>query len=610
MVLFNHATKEVTAKLVYYGPGLCGKTTNLRWIHDNLSFKARGKLVSLATQTDRTLFFDFLPVELGSIRGMRIRMQIYTVPGQVFYEATRRMVLKGCDAVVFVVDSQAAMLDANAESLRSLRQNLLVNEIDPSIPQVIQYNKRDLPTALPVPALDVRLNPRNLPYFETVAFQGKGVEETFRGITKLLFQWLSHHYGEADSAASDATAGAGTPAARPVAAVPPPPPEAPPTTPTPVLISALPAPKEPELERPVFREPERPKALSDPSPKGADLHGDQWLYLLDGVQHGPVDVEDLIDLVLASMPEDTKVWRPGLEGWVRANELREIADEIPPPLPIPGAQRGTSAEEDMPDFNTVPAMLRTVLIADEDAAFRKYLGMPLAAQGFAIYEAADGSAAWQLAVQNRPWMILADISMPEVDGFEFCRRVRSHPLLARVPLLFISGSDKYKERYRALQIGADDFLSKNMPIRELLMRIQLLMTRYSDLSASGEQKPGATDVAGAFQGRIEVFGAPALLQMCAQGRLTGLLTALAEDAANTATVLGFREGDIVSATAGASTGTDAVYVFLGWEKGSFRFAPGDPGAGQPLAQSVEHLLLEGCRILDESRTDGDGSTLA
>ena len=117
MALFNHATKEVTAKLVYYGPGLCGKTTNLQWIHENLTFKSKGKLVSLATQNDRTLFFDFLPIELGTIRGMRTRMQIYTVPGQVFYEATRRMVLKGCDAVVFVADSQAAMLDANFESL-------------------------------------------------------------------------------------------------------------------------------------------------------------------------------------------------------------------------------------------------------------------------------------------------------------------------------------------------------------------------------------------------------------------------------------------------------------------------------------------------------------
>ena len=247
------------------------------------------------------------------------------------------------------------------------------------------------------------------------------------------------------------------------------------------------APRPAAPEPAVFREPSKPAeppkpaAPAEPLPKGDGLRDDQWLYLLDGAQRGPIDVEDLIDLVLTSIPEDTKVWHPGLEGWVRANQLREIADEIPPPLPIPGAQRGY-VDEDMPDFNTVPPMLRTVLIADEDAAFRKYLAMPLAAQGFTIYEAADGSAAWQLAVQNRPWMILADISMPEVDGFEFCRRVRNHPLLSRMPLLFISGSDKYKERYRALQIGADDFLSKNMPIRELLMRIQLLMTRYSDLS--------------------------------------------------------------------------------------------------------------------------------
>jgi CheY-like chemotaxis protein len=198
--------------------------------------------------------------------------------------------------------------------------------------------------------------------------------------------------------------------------------------------------------------------------------------------------------------------------------------------------------------------------------------------------------------------------MPEVDGFEFCRRVRSHALLARLPLLFISGSDKYKERYRALQIGADDFLTKSMPIRELLMRIQLLMTRYSDLSAPDEQKAGTADVAGVFQGRIEVFGAPALLQMCSQGRLNGLFTALAEDASHTATVMGFREGDIISATAGASTGVEGVYAFLGWERGSFKFTPGDPGEGKPLAQSVEHLLLEGCRRLDESREGGAGDT--
>jgi CheY-like chemotaxis protein/signal recognition particle receptor subunit beta len=584
MALFNHATREVTAKLVYYGPGLGGKTTNLQWIHANLAFTTKGRLVSLATQNDRTLFFDFLPLEVNTIRGMRARMQIYTVPGQVFYESTRRVVLKGCDAVVFVADSQAAMLDANAESLHSLRQNLLVNELDPSIPQVIQYNKRDLPTALPVSVLDARLNPRNLPSFEAVAIEGTGVEETLKGITKQLFLWLSRYYDESDTAVDD---GIGAPAASPervpvrASAL------VPHAATSPVLIPAA-----PELPKPV--------APVEPPPRGDGLHADQWLYLLDGAQRGPIDVEDLIDLVLTSIPEDTLVWHPGLEHWVRANQLREIADEIPPPLPIPGSQQGY-VDEDMPDFNTVPPMLRRVLIADEDAAFRKYLAMPLAAQGFTIYEAADGSAAWQLAVQNRPWMILADISMPEVDGFEFCRRVRNHPLLSRVPLLFISGSDKYKERYRALQIGADDFLSKSMPIRELLMRIQLIMTRYSDLSASREQQPGATDVAGAFQGRIEVFGAPALLQMCSQGRLTGLFTALAEDAANTVTVMGFREGAIISATAGTASGARGVYAFLGWEKGSFRFTPGEPGPGEPLAQSVEHLLLEGCRLLDESR---------
>jgi len=358
-----------------------------------------------------------------------------------------------------------------------------------------------------------------------------------------------------------------------------------------------------EQAAPVFREPEPARAKpGDPPPRGEGLRSDQWLYLLEGSQRGPIDIEDLVDLVLTSIPENTKVWHPGLEGWVMANQVREIAEEIPPPLPIPGAARGAYADEDMPDFNTVPPQFRTALIADEDEAFRKYLAMPLAAQGFTIYEAADGAAAWLDAVQNRPWLILADVSMPEVDGFEFCRRVRSHPILSHTPLLFISGSDKYKERYRALQIGADDFLSKQMPIRELLMRIQLLLTKYSDL---GEQKEtGATEEAGAFQGRIEVFGAPALLQMCAQGGLNGILTALAEDETNTASVMGFRGGEIISATTGTTSGTDAVYAYLAWEKGSFKFTPGEPGEGEPLAQSVEHLLLEGCRLLDESQRGG------
>jgi CheY-like chemotaxis protein/signal recognition particle receptor subunit beta len=689
MALFNHATKEVTAKVVYYGPGLCGKTTNLQWIHANVAFRSKGKLVSLSTQTDRTLFFDFLPAAPDTVRGMRVRIQIYTVPGQVFYEATRRVVLKGCDAVVFVADSQAAMLDADAESLRSLRRNLLVNELDPEIPQVIQYNKRDLPSALPVEALNARLNPRNLPWFEAVAKDGTGVEETLRGITKLLFESLARFYGEDAPRgtldvppAGDVFARSGDAATRvprPVALTPPKavpavaPPVTPPRTPpsmasppiarpvpvplppaalppsgpprptppspapSPPSVSPQPAPAveappaqveavrpdpptapPPVAVRPSSAPPDVPKAgeaplfreggsaaaaPADPAPDGATLREDQWVYLLQGTQRGPVDIEDLIDLVLTSLPEDTKVWHPGLEGWVRANEVREIAVEIPPPLP--GGPRAGYVEEEMPDFDTVPPMLRTALIADEDAGFRKYLAMPLAAQGFTIYEAADGAAAWQLAVQNRPWMILADISMPEVDGFEFCRRVRSHALLSRKPVLFISGSDKYKERYRALQMGADDFLSKNMPIRELLMRIQLLMTRYSDLH-SPEAQPGASpSVAGALEGRVEVFGAPALLQICNQGRLSGSFSAASEGGSGLVATIGFRDGEIVSATVGERSGPDAVYAFLAWEKGRFKFTPGNPGPGEPLAQSVEHLLLEGCRRLDEARA-GEG----
>jgi len=164
MVLFNYSTKELTAKVVYYGPGLCGKTTNLQWIHEKLPIKNKGKMLSLATEADRTLFFDFLPIELGSIRGMKTRIQLYTVPGQVFYNATRRMVLKGADCVVFVADSQERMLDANLDAAQNLRENLEANEIDAAeIPTVLQYNKRDLPNALPIEILNEKLNPRGLP---------------------------------------------------------------------------------------------------------------------------------------------------------------------------------------------------------------------------------------------------------------------------------------------------------------------------------------------------------------------------------------------------------------------------------------------------------------
>jgi len=196
MVLFNYATKEITAKIVYYGPGLCGKTTNLQFVYDSLPSNNKSKMLSLATKTDRTLFFDFLPLDLGKIRGMRTKLQLYTVPGQVYYNSTRQLVLKGADGVVFVADSQDFALDANLESLQNLEDNLKRQGVRlREIPLVLQYNKRDLPNALSVADIDKDLNKQQVPTFESVATTGIGVEETLKGITQLVLAHLVKKYG-------------------------------------------------------------------------------------------------------------------------------------------------------------------------------------------------------------------------------------------------------------------------------------------------------------------------------------------------------------------------------------------------------------------------------
>lgn len=196
MVLFNAATKELTAKIVYYGPGLCGKTTNLQHVYDTLPGEGRGKMLSLATQTDRTLFFDFLPIDLGTIRGMKTRVQLYTVPGQVFYDATRKLVLRGADAVVFVADSQAPALESNKESFQNLITNLKEQGTELSkIPHVIQWNKRDTPNALPVATLDKEINLFHVPTFEACAMRGEGVKETLTGVARLVLKSLAEKYG-------------------------------------------------------------------------------------------------------------------------------------------------------------------------------------------------------------------------------------------------------------------------------------------------------------------------------------------------------------------------------------------------------------------------------
>jgi signal recognition particle receptor subunit beta len=196
MVLFNYATKEITAKIVYYGPGLCGKTTNLQFVYDSLPSNNKSKMLSLATKTDRTLFFDFLPLDLGKIRGMRTKLQLYTVPGQVYYNSTRQLVLKGADGVVFVADSQDHAIDANLESFQNLEDNLKRQGVRiREIPLVMQYNKRDLSNALAVVDLEREVNKLGVPHFESVATNGIGVEETLKGVTQLVLSHLIKKYG-------------------------------------------------------------------------------------------------------------------------------------------------------------------------------------------------------------------------------------------------------------------------------------------------------------------------------------------------------------------------------------------------------------------------------
>ena len=191
MSFINYMAREINCKIVYYGPGLCGKTTNLQYIYKRTNPEAKGKMISLATETERTLFFDFLPLSLGEIRGFKTRFHLYTVPGQVFYDASRKLILKGVDGVIFVADSQLERLEANQESLDNLRTNLAEHGYSlEKIPYVIQYNKRDLPNALPTEELRQLLNPIGVLDFEASARTGQGVFETLKAVSKLVLTEL------------------------------------------------------------------------------------------------------------------------------------------------------------------------------------------------------------------------------------------------------------------------------------------------------------------------------------------------------------------------------------------------------------------------------------
>jgi len=192
MSLINYSSREINCKIVYYGPGLCGKTTNIQYVYNKVAPETKGKLITLATEMDRTLFFDFLPLELGTVKGFKTRFHLYTVPGQVYYDASRKLILRGVDGVVFVADSQSSRFDANIESLYNLHENLEDYKLTvEDLPFVIQYNKRDMPDIISVEDLEQEINPEGYPSLEAIATKGVGVFDTLKTVAKGILHRLS-----------------------------------------------------------------------------------------------------------------------------------------------------------------------------------------------------------------------------------------------------------------------------------------------------------------------------------------------------------------------------------------------------------------------------------
>ena len=282
MVFFNYSTMQMAAKVVYYGPGLCGKTTNLQHIYGHTSGESRGEMVSLETETDRTLFFDLLPIDVGKIAGFKTRIQLYTVPGQVFYNTTRKLVLKGVDGVVFVADSQRPMLNANVESLNNLEENLAEIGLGlHEIPLVLQFNKRDLGDVCTVEEMNQALNRHGWPCFEASAITGEGVFETLKGISKMTLMHIKKKMqkGEGGVAPTPTSARPASQASQPAQppATPPPatqtPATPPPATPPPAAkrppapAAKQPAPPQPEAAKPAAPANPTPVPPSRPSPQ-------------------------------------------------------------------------------------------------------------------------------------------------------------------------------------------------------------------------------------------------------------------------------------------------------------------------------------------------------
>jgi DNA-binding response OmpR family regulator len=260
----------------------------------------------------------------------------------------------------------------------------------------------------------------------------------------------------------------------------------------------------------------------------------------------------------------------------------------------------SDASESAPVFESLPPALRTVLIVDADEASRATLTDLLRPHGFNVFEAEEGDQGLRQALSRRPWLIITEVNTPGVDGFEFCRRVRSHSLLKHTPLIFLSNWDDYRERYLGLKLGADDYLPKRSSSRELLIRVQLVLKRYTEVG--GRVRRGA-----GMEGSIETIGVTGLLQMLHLGRLSGVCTVRW---GSEMIHVRFRDGEVVGAESAWARGLEVVYSLLAWSRGHFEFVPGEGVEGAPLGESFDQMLLEGCRLLDERSRSGEEGVVA
>jgi signal recognition particle receptor subunit beta len=316
MVLINYAGREINAKIVYYGPGLSGKTTNLECIYASAPADSRGKMVSMKTRQDRTLFFDFLPLELGEIHGFRTRFLLYTVPGQVFYNATRKLVLKGADAVVFVADSTQGKMDDNLQSIQNLEENLRENNLTlETIPWVIQYNKRDLPQLYTVEQMQQALNPNAVPYFEASAMTGRGVYETLHAVSRMLFQRLRKELGR-HSGANSRGGGAEKPAPAQRAA------------PAEPVAAASPSPITAALGEPTAAASPPPDSAAAPAPAPAP-ENKPWTPTTASEPAGYGEYGHLVDLSVELGKQSQEVAQP--DGFIK-DPMRRQSTVMPSPL--------------------------------------------------------------------------------------------------------------------------------------------------------------------------------------------------------------------------------------------------------------------------------------